>query len=109
MAKRKAVGFLREEFLLSERRACRIAGLARSVAQYRPIPRNDEAATARLKELASANRRYGYKRLHALMRRDDAHPGDAKKRRSRDACLSRPPTGHCPAPRGLERTYGRPG
>lgn len=70
MAKRKAVGFLRAEFSMSERRACRIAGLARSVAQYRPIPRNDGAATARLKELASANRRYGYKRLHALLRRE---------------------------------------
>lgn len=70
MAKRKAVGFLREEFSMSERRACRTVGLARSVAQYRPIPRNDEAATVRLKELASANRRYGYKRLHALMRRE---------------------------------------
>ena len=60
MAKRKAVGFLTREMGLSERRACRIVGLSRSVQQYRPLPKDDEAAIKRMKELASENRRYGY-------------------------------------------------
>ena len=60
MAKRKAVGFLISEMGLSERRACRIVGLSRSVQQYRPLPKDDEAAIKRMKELASENRRYGY-------------------------------------------------
>lgn len=60
MAKRKAVGFLTSEMGLSERRACRIVGLSRSVQQYRPLPKDDEAAIKRMKELASEHRRYGY-------------------------------------------------
>ena len=55
---------------LSERRSCRIVGLSRSVHQYRPAPKNDAAVVGRLKELASENRRYGYLRLHALLRRE---------------------------------------
>ena len=70
MAKRKAVGFLTSKMALSERRSCRIVGLRRSVQQYRPIDGDDGAVVARLKELASENRRYGYLRLHALLRRE---------------------------------------
>ena len=70
MAKRKAVGFLQNTMDLSERRACRIVGLARSVQQYRPIARNDDAVIDRMKALASANKRYGYLRLHVLLKRD---------------------------------------
>jgi putative transposase len=44
MAKRKAVGFLMSEIGLSERRACRIVGLARSMQQYRPLPKDDARA-----------------------------------------------------------------
>ena len=70
MAKRRAVGFLMTERGFSERRACRIVGLARSVQQYQPTPRDDETAVKRMKELASENRRYGYLRLHAMLRRE---------------------------------------
>ena len=52
----------------SERRACRIVGLSRSVQQYRPLPKDDGAAIKRMKELASESRRYGYLRLHAMLR-----------------------------------------
>ncbi|MEM9522707.1 MAG: IS3 family transposase [Pseudomonadota bacterium] len=54
----------------SERRACRIVGLARSVQQYQPMPKDDAAAIKRMKALASENRRYGYLRLHAMLRRE---------------------------------------
>ncbi len=54
----------------AERRSCRIVGLSRSVQQYRPAPKNDEAVVGRLKELVSENRRYGYLRLHAMLRRE---------------------------------------
>lgn len=70
MAKRRAVGFLMSERGFSERRACRIVGLARSVQQYRPLPKGDQAAIKRLKEPALEKRRYGYLRLHAILRRE---------------------------------------
>ena len=64
------MGFLMSEMGVSERRSCWIVGLSRSVQQYRPAPNNDAAVVGRLKELASENRRYGYLRLHALLRRE---------------------------------------
>ena len=70
MAKRKAVGFLMTELGLSERRSCRIVGLARSVQQYQPVPKDDRALVARMKDLASEYRRYGSPRLHAMLRRE---------------------------------------
>ena len=70
MAKRKAVGFLVSELGLSERRSCRIVGLTRSVQQYRPEPRDDEAVIDRMQTLAAENRRYGYLRLHTMLRRE---------------------------------------
>jgi putative transposase len=53
MAKRKAVGFLMMELGLNERRSCRLVGLARSVQQYRRVPKDDAAVVARMKGLAS--------------------------------------------------------
>ncbi len=64
------MGFLMNALGLSERRSCRIVGLSRSVQQYRRAPRDDAAVVGRLKELASENRRYGYLRLHAMLRRE---------------------------------------
>ena len=64
------MGFLMQELGLSERRSCRIVGLSRSVQQYLPVPKNDAAVVERLKELAAENRRYGYLRLHAVLRRE---------------------------------------
>ena len=70
MARRKAVGFLMTELSLSERCSCRIVGLARSVQQYRPVESNDAAVPDRMRVLASQNRRCGYLRLHAMLRRE---------------------------------------
>lgn len=70
MAKRRAVDFLMTDLGLSERRSCRIVGLARSVQQYRAIARDDDAVVERMRVLASENRRYGYLRLHAMLRRE---------------------------------------
>ena len=65
MAQRRAVGFLMSELGLGERRSCRIVGLSRSMAQYRPAARDDGAVIARMRALASEHRRYGCPRLHA--------------------------------------------
>jgi len=69
MAKRAAVGFLVSEMRLSERRSCRLVGLARSVRQYRAAPNDEAYLLARLRVLAAEHRRYGYPRLHAMLRR----------------------------------------
>lgn len=59
---------------ISGRRACRLVGLSRSVLHYEVQPDHEnEALTARLVELAHERRRFGYRRLHALLEREGTH------------------------------------
>ena len=54
---------------LSERRACRLAGLSRDAYRNEPVPTQaTQALSARLVELAQERRRFGYRRLHDLLR-----------------------------------------
>jgi len=56
------------ETTLSERRACRLAGLSRDAFRHPPtIALADQALSVRLIELAQARRRFGYRRLHDLL------------------------------------------
>jgi putative transposase len=63
------LGFLATELGLRERRACRVVGLERAVQQYLPVPKDDGTVIACVKDFASKCRRYGYLRLHAMVRR----------------------------------------
>jgi putative transposase len=54
----------------SERRACALAGLRRSTFQYKQRRRDPMELTMRLRQLASERPRFGYRRLHALLRRE---------------------------------------
>jgi putative transposase len=68
--RRAAVGWLRARYAFSERRACRLVGIGRASARYRGQPAADEAVLrGRLRELAAERPRFGYRRLHALLRR----------------------------------------
>jgi putative transposase len=63
------VGHLIQAHGLSERRACRLSGVHRSVQRYRsPQRRNDERLRTRLRELAEQYPRYGYLTLHGMLR-----------------------------------------
>jgi len=67
-AKREAVAHLRGSLEVSERRACSIIAADRSSARYRARRPDDDALRARLRELADQRRRFGYRRLHVLLR-----------------------------------------
>jgi len=54
----------------SERRACRLTGIHRSVARYKPSKEVPTELLTRLKELASDRRRFGYRRLGIMLRRE---------------------------------------
>jgi putative transposase len=64
------VSFLRQEFDLSERRACRLLGHARASERYVPTRVDPSELRARLIALAEERRRFGYPRLHTLLRRE---------------------------------------
>ena len=55
---------------MSQRRACGLVGVHRSVARYRSLPGDDGPARQRLRELAGEYRWYGYLRLHVLLRNE---------------------------------------
>ena len=55
---------------LSERQACVLAGLGRSSYRYRRQGPKESGLRKRLKELASERRRWGYRRLTVLLRRE---------------------------------------
>jgi putative transposase len=59
---------LRSEYAFSERRACRLIGLAVSTYRYEPC-RNDARLREQLTALAREKPRYGYRRLHVLLLR----------------------------------------
>ncbi len=66
---RQAVQQVRIRLGHSERRICRALGIRRSSVRYVSQPREDESAlTAALTRLASQYGRYGYRRIHALLR-----------------------------------------
>ena len=69
-ARKAAAGSLIEAHGISERHACRVLKLHRSVLRYSHSRRDDSALRERLKELAALYPRYGYLMLHALLRRE---------------------------------------
>ncbi len=67
-ARRDAVAHLRTSLEVSERRACTIIAADRSMVRYRDRRADDAALRGRLRELADQRRRFGYRRLHVLLR-----------------------------------------
>jgi putative transposase len=55
---------------MSERRACRVIGADRTSMRYRPDRSGDAVLRDRLRALAQERRRFGYRRLHVLLRRE---------------------------------------
>ena len=54
----------------SQRRACGLAGIDPKVYRYKSRRPDDAAVRKRLRELASQRRRFGYRRLHILLKRE---------------------------------------
>ena len=66
-ARREAVLVMQVEVELSQRRACGLMDLYRATCRYRQRRSEDQSLRARLRELAEARRRFGYRRLQILL------------------------------------------
>ena len=55
----------------SQAKACGLVGIDPKTFRYRSTRPSDEAVRKRLRELASERRRFGYRRLHLLLARED--------------------------------------
>ena len=69
-AAREAAAYLQAAYEMSERRASRLVGQDRSSLRYRSRRPDDAPLRERLKALAAERRRFGYRRLHVLIRRE---------------------------------------
>lgn len=69
-ARRDAVARLGEVFEMSERRACSILGCCRMSVRYKSRRVDDADLRERMRALAHERRRFGYRRLHVLLRRE---------------------------------------
>jgi len=65
----------REATELSERRACGLVEMDRGSVRYRSRRREDGPLRQRLRALAAERRRFGYRRLHVLLRRERTAEG----------------------------------
>ena len=62
---------MQDQTAISQRRACGLVGLSRSVLSYRSEKRRyDAQLQGRLRDLAAERKRFGYRRLHVLLRRE---------------------------------------
>ena len=67
--RRQAVAHVRRQLGVSERRACRVVGHARSTHRHRvTVPDDEPRMVARMMALATRYGRYGYRRITALLR-----------------------------------------
>ncbi|WP_420496748.1 IS3 family transposase [Vibrio fluvialis] len=104
--KRKAVKIIQKSTQLSERRACLLVGIQRASLRYQPqANREDDKLQARIKELALERRRFGYRRIHRLLRREGFDVNHkrvyrlycelgltvSKRRRRKSQCVEREP------------------
>ena len=80
-ARREAVAHLSQCYAVSQRRACNAIGVDRSSVRYRSRRPDDGTVRVRLRELAAVRRRFGYRRLHVLLRREGLHMNHKKLRR----------------------------
>ena len=74
-AKREAVAHLRSVFEMSERRSCSVISADRKMIRYRSRRPDDAGLRTKLRDLANVRRRFGYRRLFILLRREGEMSG----------------------------------
>jgi putative transposase len=68
--RRTAVEILRKTFDVSERRACRVVGLSRASLRYQSCRVDPPRIKRRLRYHAAKHRRWGYRKMGVLLRRE---------------------------------------
>ncbi len=69
-SKRESACWLKKEFSVSERRACRVLSLSLATYRYQPKRRDGCLVRQRLVSLAAQRPRFGYRRLHVMLIRE---------------------------------------
>jgi putative transposase len=80
-ARKAVVSYTQKSYPVSERRACRLFRLSRSVSRYKNLRTDDPEVIFRIKDLAERRRRFGYRRLFTLLKREGISMNQKKFRR----------------------------
>ena len=78
---REMIDFVREAFQVSIRRACRAVPAPRATYHYRSRRPEQAPLRKRIREIAETRMRYGYRRIHVLLRREGWHVNVKRVRR----------------------------
>lgn len=73
--------YVRQRFDASQRRACVLVGIARRVYAYRSCREPHVALRSRMREIAQARMRYGYRKIHVMLKREGYEIGKHLMRR----------------------------
>lgn len=68
--KKVAMQSMIDEHGVSQRRACRLINLHRSVGRYNALDQNDELLKGKIVSLAHERKRFGYRRIHVLLKKE---------------------------------------
>jgi len=80
-AKPKAVAHLCDEYQVSQRRACNVLRVDRSMVRYQPVRIDDAELRAAIKRVSRERRRFGYRRIHVMVEREGHMVNHKKLRR----------------------------
>jgi putative transposase len=80
-AKRLAVAHLKDAHDVSERRACTVLNIDRSTVRYRSRRGDDADLRKAIRRISSDRRRFGYRRIHVMLRREGFEVNIKKVRR----------------------------
>lgn len=69
-AQREAITFIKEEFKVSERKACKELSVERSSLRYKKRPDKNIDLKNRMTYWSEKRPRYGHPRIHEMVRRD---------------------------------------
>ncbi len=75
------VSYTQSSYKLSERRACRLFRLSRAVKRYQLIRRDDPEVILKIKDISEKRRRFGYRRIFTLLKREGIKMNEKKFRR----------------------------
>jgi len=67
---REAVAHLVEQHQVSQRRACKVIDCCRMTVRYRSVRPDDSPLRDRMRAIAHERRRFGYRRIHVLLKRE---------------------------------------
>jgi len=85
-AKKASSTWLMEKHKLSQRRACKLVGVQRATARYQSRKPDESELIDKIKSIAYEKRRFGYRRIYVLLRREKILVNHKKVFRLYKAC-----------------------